>query len=127
MLPLRVPLVWLVLGWVLILGVSLGSLVPGSAVPGWMPWDKLSHLVAYSGLMLWFCGMYPRTRYRWVAAGLLLLGIVLEVLQRLSGYRSFELQDMLANGLGLALGWWLAVIILGGWCLKLERLVFDRS
>ena len=126
MLPLRAPWVWLVLGWLLILGVCFGSLVPGGNIPRFMPWDKLSHFISYLALMLWFCGMYPRPRYGWVAAGLLLLGIGLELLQRLSGYRSFELQDMLANGLGLVLGWWLAIMILGGWCLKLERLVFDR-
>ena len=117
----------MILGWALILSVCFGSLVPGTAIPRWMPWDKLSHLFAYLGLMVWFCGMYPRARYPWVAAGLLLLGVTLEALQQLSGYRSFELQDMIANGLGLVLGWWLAIIILGGWCLKLEQLVFDRS
>ena len=126
MLPLRVPIVWLLLGWLLVLVVCFGSLLPGTVVPLRSGWDKVSHLIVYFTLMLWFSGMYPKSRYGWIALGLLLLGAGLEGLQRLGGYRSFEFQDIVANGAGLALGWWLAAVILGGWCLKLERFVFGR-
>jgi hypothetical protein len=127
MLPLRLPKAWLVSGVVLILGVCLGSLMPGDSIPLPSSWDKISHLGGYFLLMLWFCGMYPRSKYSLVATGLLLLGISLEGLQRWGGHRTFDILDIAANTTGLILGWWLAIVVLGGWCLKLEQLVFHRS
>jgi VanZ family protein len=127
MLPLRLPKAWLVSGVLLILVVCFGSLMPGNLIPIPYRWDKINHLGGYLGLMLWFCGMYPRSKYPMVAAGLLLLGISLEVLQRWGGHRTFELLDIAANSMGLIIGWWLAIVVFGGWCLKLEQLVFHRS
>jgi VanZ family protein len=68
--------------------------------------DKLSHLAAYGSLMFWFALLYPgnhvRLRY---AAGFIAMGIGLEFVQRALGYRTFDLYDMLANSIGILLGW----------------------
>jgi len=72
--------------------------------------DKLSHLLGYSGLMLWFSQLYKTTKIRSLLAVLLAcLGITLEYLQGIGGIRMFEVADMLANATGVALGWILAV------------------
>ena len=74
--------------------------------------DKLEHALAYSLLMLWFCQCYPRQRIL-TALLLALMGAALEILQGLSGYRSFEYADMLANTAGVILGWLAAHTMLG--------------
>jgi len=39
------------------------------------------------------------------ATGFILMGIALEFLQGMTGTRSFEVFDMVANSVGVALGW----------------------
>jgi len=68
--------------------------------------DKFAHLLAYAVVTLWFVQIYGSSRSRVVIAlGLVLLGVALEFLQGLSGYRSLEIADMAANATGVALGW----------------------
>jgi hypothetical protein len=56
--------------------------------------------------MFWFIQIYDRGRIRLgLAAGFIALGIVLELLQGATGYRTFDLRDMAANIAGVALGW----------------------
>lgn len=56
--------------------------------------------------MLWFSLLYraapARVSY---AVGFTCLGIGLEFMQGTLGYRSFEVADMAANALGVAIGW----------------------
>lgn len=65
--------------------------------------------MAYGSLMLWFCFLYRaaavRASYAVAFAG---MGIALEFVQRTLGYRTFEVQDMVANALGVILGWAIA-------------------
>ena len=125
MLPLRYRTLWLALGWLLLTGVVAGSLVPAPVIaPLTHPFnDKFIHASAYFALMLWFGGMYPRIRQLSLAAALLLLGVVLDLLQALTPTRSLELADMAADLFGiliaLALTWWL----LTAWCQRVERLL----
>jgi VanZ family protein len=68
--------------------------------------DKLGHLLAYGTLMYWFCLLYTRRATRisyailWIA-----MGVGLEFVQREIGYRTFEVYDMVANALGVLIGW----------------------
>ena len=56
--------------------------------------------------MLLFCQAYARTSTRAAyAAGFVAMGIAIEFLQRMTGYRSFEVLDMVADAIGVALGW----------------------
>jgi len=71
--------------------------------------DKIGHLVAYGVLMFWFCQLY-RTRI-FYAVGFILMGTGLEVIQGQLGYRSYEVADMLANSLGVLLGWGVALLL----------------
>ena len=83
--------------------------------------DKLEHLAAYVLLALWFTGLVARRRYWAVAAGLLALGFLIEVLQWVMNLgRSAEALDMLANTLGVGVGITLALLATGGWAPRLE-------
>jgi glycopeptide antibiotics resistance protein len=68
--------------------------------------DKLGHFAAYGLLMLLFCMAHVSTRARAMyATGFILMGIGLEFLQGMTDYRTFDVFDMLANAVGVALGW----------------------
>ena len=74
--------------------------------------DKLGHFAAYGLLMAIFCLAYvsPRTRSLY-AAGFILMGIALEFLQGMTGYRTFDVMDMLANAIGVGIGWAAGVVL----------------
>jgi glycopeptide antibiotics resistance protein len=56
-----------------------------------------------------------------VAAGLLALGVLIEVLQWVMNLgRSAEALDVLANTLGVGVGITIALLATGGWALRLE-------
>ncbi len=57
-----------------------------------------------------------------VVAALITLGITLEFIQGWSGYRTFEIADMVANGIGAVLGLFLVHTPLGRSLLWLEKL-----
>lgn len=79
------------------------------------------HTAAYASLMFWFCLLYAgrgaRTGYGllWFA-----MGVTLEVLQRETGFRHYELADMLANAVGVLLGWALSFAVPVGFAGKLR-------
>ena len=119
--------IWLVVGWGMVVTVVILSLIPLEIDLGHNR-DKLAHFAAYGGLSFWF-GMLIEGRGRElrVAAAFALLGVVLEFLQGLTDYRTFEIADMIANATGAALGWGLAQTPLAkalGW---IERLIAAAS
>jgi VanZ family protein len=74
--------------------------------------DKLGHLAGYGVLMFWFAMLYVRRNVRAAYAALFAaMGIGLEFLQGYLGYRSYEVFDMYANTLGVALGWAAAILV----------------
>ena len=76
-------------------------------------WDKSNHLLAFSVMAL--LGMRAfRGRTMAVLAGLLIYGVLIEVLQSFTPSRSADWHDVLADAVGLVLGW-------GAW--QLARLV----
>ena len=121
MLPLRFPKFWSVLGWLLVGGVVVGSLIPGPAVPSLSLSDKVMHAGAYFILMVWFAGFYRRGLYLTIALVLLAFGIGLDALQLLTETRSFDLYDVAMNSAGVAAGLALSLLLLGGWCQRVEE------
>lgn len=99
--------VWLVFGWLWIAVVMYLSLIPNPPEPMRFPnADKLEHAFAYALLMLWFAQVYVRrTRRLFTAVLLVAMGIVVEFLQDMSGYRTFEFADIVADLTGVLLGW----------------------
>lgn len=86
----------LVTGWV--------SLLPRVALPETGVSDKIEHLVAYVVLSLVGCRAFPDQVQR-ILMGLVLYGIALEGLQSLVPGRVPSLMDIVANTLGVGLGY----------------------
>ena len=121
MLQLRRRRLWIALSMVLLAAVFFVCLQPGFGPTVPAGFDKLEHMAAYVLLALWFTGLVARGRYWAVAAGLLALGSLIEVLQWLTNLgRSAEGLDMLANTLGVAVGIAIALFATGGWAPRLE-------
>jgi VanZ family protein len=119
-------ILWLLVGWSLISLVVILSLMASPPVIIEFKFiDKLEHLLAYSVLMGWFGQLYSRFKLQiiWVMF-FVVLGVVLEYLQGWGGYRIFDYADMLANTLGVLLGWWLTRTLCAGWLLRIDRALF---
>ncbi len=115
--------VWLALGWLWVAAVFYLSLMPHPPEPvSFAGADKLEHGLTYAMLMLWFCQGYVgrRARIR-LSLSLVAMGVGIEFLQGMSGYRYFEYADMLANTTGVLLGWGMAQSRMGYVLRMLER------
>lgn len=96
-------------GWLYAAAIVYLSLMPSPPDIDVPQGDKLGHMAAYCLLMFWFCQLYPGRRARIACAlGFVAMGIAIEFAQRATGYRSYEELDMLADALGVVLGWILA-------------------
>ena len=102
----------LALGWAMVATIIWLSVTPKPLDVGVAYGDKLGHFAAYGWLMFWFCLFYSRTSTRTAyAAGFIAMGVALEFVQRGLGYRSFEVMDMVADAIGVLLGWALAQVL----------------
>jgi VanZ family protein len=127
MLPVRYPWLWLSLGWLLVLSVIVGSLVPGEMLRSITMSDKILHAGSYFVLMIWFAGLYHRSKHPVVAAVLIALGIALDVAQGATLTRSFDLNDIGADAAGVLAGLLLSIWFFEGWCVRLERYLEPSS
>lgn len=68
-----------------------------------------AHVGAYALLMFWFARLCRSARsVLLVGAALMTVGVLIEFAQGYSGYRHFEVEDMVADAVGIALGWFAA-------------------
>ena len=103
---------WLAGGWLICVAIVWLSLTPSPPSVGIEYGDKLGHFVAYGALMYWFCQLYAsRSARLGYAVGFAAMGVALEFIQGALGYRTFEVADMIANTLGVLLGWIAALIL----------------
>ena len=115
---------WESIGLIMILTVCVGSLMPHMPELSVEVPDKLVHLLAYGSLTYWWGMLYPRTAPRWVFSGLfIVLGVTLEFAQRTTGYRTFDILDMVANAGGVLLGRLAVETPLAGLLAALDRLM----
>ncbi|WP_288369993.1 VanZ family protein [uncultured Marinobacter sp.] len=66
--------------------------------------DKINHLIAFLELTIVTRLAWPRLSAIWYTPALLGFGLLLEVVQANLPYRDFSLADVLADGLGIAIG-----------------------
>lgn len=94
-----------VLGWTFVAVIVWLSLTPSPPSLHVEQGDKIGHALAYAGTMFWFAQLYLRSGVRLgYALGLIALGVALEFVQAHVG-RDFEVADMAADAIGVALGW----------------------
>lgn len=107
--PLARPQVWLGIGWVLVLGVVVLSLIP-LALPKTRveDLDKIEHLLAYLAMMWWFAALSTTRRHLVIGLALCALGGAVEIAQSLIGWRAGEWYDFAADAVGVLFGWGLA-------------------
>lgn len=95
--------VWLVSTLAIAVLIAVLTLTPTPHMPrGDFHWDKLAHLVAFLVLVLPTAALWPRVA-AWVGVLAVLYGGAIEVIQPFTG-RSAEFADLLADGIGVALG-----------------------
>ena len=113
---------WLAGGWLSVCLVVFLSLIPLPPQPLSFEYaDKLEHGLTYAFLSLWFCQLYFPTLARTVAITALLgLGVGLEFLQGWTGYRTFDVWDMVANSIGVLIGFLLVKTPLGRLFVSIE-------
>ena len=115
--------IWLLLGWGMVFSVFVLSLIPLN-VDLEEGRDKVAHFIAYGSMAFWFAMLFEgRARQIGIAVAFAAMGVGIEFLQRMTDYRSFDVADMIANGIGAALGWGLAQTPLRNALARAERLL----
>src|SRR5688572_4816947 len=94
---------WLSSAWLLVGVVVYLSLVRLDIDMPAEGGDKVGHVLAYATLSFWFMQVYVTSAARVrIAVMLVALGIVMEILQGFTGYRTYDYADMVANTIGVA-------------------------
>lgn len=97
---------WLFVAYSLVAYVIYSSLTPSPIHVDVNFFDKYAHTLGYFVLMGWFMQLY-HVRKNILQCGvlLILMGVSLEFIQDLTGYRFFDIYDMMANTAGVLLAW----------------------
>ncbi len=86
--------------------------------------DKVEHFAAYALLMFWFCQIFWELPQQLkIAIALAALGVSMEIVQGMEGFRVFEYADMLANTIGVLIGWGLGKTVLKQSLCQFERVI----
>lgn len=92
--------------WLACTGAGILSLMPSEylslGVFNW--WDKAQHATAFATLCALGLLAYPM-QWRVVLGGLLAYGACIEVAQAMTGWRYGEFGDLLADAVGIGIGW----------------------
>lgn len=119
---------WLRCGAAFILLVVYLSLTPDPLDAGRIEGVKIGHVLAYGWLMFWFCQIHRSLGRRVsIALALVLMGVLLEFAQRMTGYRTFSYGDMVDNALGVAAGLALGLTPLNRMLLAAEAIYLRRA
>jgi len=100
---------WNFIFWACLMTVLFLSLMPPEPSMPTTGWDKTNHLLAFAVLFILGRQAYPG-RNAAVLLGLLFYGGLIEVLQSFTPDHFAELGDLIADGLGLIIGWGLVVL-----------------
>lgn len=119
---LRFKLGWQIIGLALVAFVIQASLTSNPVKVEITNFDKYAHTAGYFVLMGWFVQIYQtRLSVNILAVLFILMGIGLEFIQGMTGYRYFDFYDMLANSLGVILAWLLSKTVFSDLLYYFER------
>ena len=125
--PSSLRRLWLIAGIAILLLLWVLSLIPQPPTFGVRNEDKLFHAIAYGGTMWWWGQYWPSLRQRFqLAIVFTLMGIAVEFVQGWTGWRTFDTHDMVANGIGVLLGWALVQSPAGSLLSRLDSAVLRR-
>ena len=103
---LKYKQLWLIVGYSLVAYVLYSSLTPSPITMDVRYFDKYAHTFGYFVLMGWFMQIYHERKSVYLcAAFFIVLGISLEFVQGMTGYRFYDVYDMLANASGVLIAW----------------------
>jgi hypothetical protein len=124
--PLRYVRAWTTLGiGFVLLVIYLSLAAPPQDVDLQEVFDA-GHIVAYFWLMIWFAQIHRDAPRRWaLAAGFGAMGVALEYIQGMTGYRQYDPADMAGNFIGIGIGLALAQTALQDVLYRVERLLPD--
>ena len=107
--------VWRRLFLLALAGVLVLLLVPTPETPASVSaiphLDKVVHVLLFAGLAVLGLFAWPDQRL-WVVVGLIGFGVLTECLQGMTGWRTFSVWDMVADAVGVGLGWRLRRLLL---------------
>lgn len=113
--------VWLALGFVGCGVLLYACLMPHPPQVGSIPhFDKLEHFLAYVVLGAWFAEILSDRRW-WVFIGLTVFGLLIEVAQSMTTYRSPNVWDLVADVSGIVAGMTLAWLGAMRWLDYIDR------
>jgi len=111
---LRYLRLWKGLGLLFIVAAFVLSLGPDVTPKGIPHIDKFIHATSYAGLTFWFLLVYPKRHHWMFAVGFVVMGGLIEVMQYFTPYHLAEVNDAIANTVGVTIGWLLNLTPLGG-------------
>ena len=124
---LKLLFLWLSIGYVLIATVIYLSVTsePVDLDVGLPYEDKFFHALAYFSLMAWFGQIYHGKYQRYIlAVAFILMGVGLEYVQSYNHSRYSEIADMVANTVGVVLGFLLTLTQMKNCLIHIERKMF---
>jgi len=99
--------------------ISLKQMSGGT--PPFPHFDKFCHFTIYSLLAHYHCNLFLKLKKYWVFIFFFAMGIMIEFLQGMTGYRFFELADIIANTLGVLFGQTILLKIFPDYIWRLDR------
>lgn len=124
----RHPTIWWAIGFGGVVLLVVLELMPSPPSLDVGPNGWADHALAYATLMAWFARLDPTRLFRArIAFALVAIGVVLECVQGLTTWRTFDVTDMMANAIGVAIGWLASPPRLPNGLPAFDRVLFDRG
>ncbi len=123
---LKLRFLWLTIGYALVAMVIFLSLTSSPVdMELNLPYeDKFFHALAYFTLMAWFSQIYhDRFQRNMIAVVFVFMGVTLEYLQSFDQNRYSEFGDMVANSIGVALGFSIALSSAKNILVRVEKII----
>lgn len=126
---LRYRRLWFGAGMVIAAVILIVCLLPGNKLPELKNIsDKTEHMLAFATLAFWFGSILVRRDIVWLALALVAFGGLIELAQATMKLgRQGDVNDLIADAIGVAVGIALALTPLGRWARWVENHLRTRA